>query len=241
MMKNPFSKTDAYTIKARIYPFLLTAFPLAAATMVWLQNEFACLPAVWGLLVWCGGTALFAQIGRDMGKFKQPQLYSLWGGEPTTRMLRHRTTTNKVILARWHSKIQKLCPDLKIPSESEEILDPQSADYVYEAGVSVLREKTRDKKKFGLVFDELCSYGFRRNLWGMRPIGIVISVLGTSAILAYTGIDILNKTEISKTSVIAAAINLAILSGWLFLFTTSWVKLAADAYALRVLESSERL
>ena len=166
---------DAYTVRARIYPFLITAFPLAAAALVWLENDYAYISALWGLLIWCGGAVLFAQLGRDWGIRKQLGLYAQWGGEPTTRMLRHRDATNKVILSRWHNKLQMLCSDMKIPTESEEKADPIGADHVYEACVSIIRETTRDKNKFPLVFDELCSYGFRRNLWGMRPIGIVAS------------------------------------------------------------------
>lgn len=241
MSKDPYWTLDSYTIRARLRPFVIMVFPLAAAVMVWLHDEFAHLSVLWAMLVWSGGTALFAQLGRDWGKSKQEGLYALWGGKPTTRMLRHRESSNRVILARWHKKLQKLCPDVKIPPEDEERIDPEAADHAYDACISVLREKTRDKKKFPMVFDELCSYGFRRNLWGMRKAGIAISAIGTLAVLIFILLNMLEKAPVSKVSVVAHLLNLALLISWIFLFNSDWVKIAADAYALRLLESCDRL
>lgn len=239
MSKDPYWTLDIYTIKARFRPFVIMVFPLATATMVWLQDEFAHFSVLWGMLVWSGGTALFAQLGRDWGKSKQEGLYKSWGGKPTTRMLRHREAPNKVILARWHKKLQKLCPDVKIPTEDEERTDPEGADHAYEACIAALREKMRDKKKFSMVFDELCSYGFRRNLWGMRTGGIAISAIGTVAVLFFILPDVLGNAPVSKTSVVAELLNIAILFIWVFLINSDWVKIAADAYALRLLESCD--
>ena len=42
--------------------------------------------------------------------------------------------------------------------------------------------KRRDLKPFPLVFKELTNYGFRRNLYGCRPSGILIAFLSTLAI-----------------------------------------------------------
>ena len=40
-----------------------------------------------------------------------------------------------------------------------------------------LREATRDTSRFPLVFAENANYGFRRNLWGLRPIGTGVAVV----------------------------------------------------------------
>ena len=66
------------------------------------------------------------------------------------------------------------------------------------------------------------------------------SVVGVTFILIYIAMDIAGKIPITKTAIIASILNLLILAGWIFLFTSSWVKIAADAYALRLLESCER-
>lgn len=241
MSNDPYFGLDAYTIKARLRPVAIVALPLAVGGWVWLMEEFPILSVLWGILIWCGGTYLASELGRDLGRNKQPGLYESWGGPPTTSLLRHRDAKNRVLLVRWHKKLQELLGDIEIPTEEEERKNPKHADEVYETCASYLREHTRDKEKFALVFDENCSYGFRRNLWGMRKIGIVLSAIGTAAILVYIGVDFLAKAPVPKTAIVAGILNLAILTSWIFLFDSRWVKTAADAYALRLIESSEKL
>ena len=36
--------------------------------------------------------------------------------------------------------------------------------------------------KFPLVYEENCNYGFRRNMFGLRPIGIAVSVIAAVAL-----------------------------------------------------------
>lgn len=92
-----------------------------------------------------------------------------------------------------------------------------------------------------MVFDEVCSHGFRRNLWGMRTAGIAISAIGTLAVLICVLLNMLEKPPVSKVSVVGQLLNLALSIGWIFLFNSDWTKIAADAYALRLLESCDRL
>ena len=54
----------------------------------------------------------------------------------------------------------------------------------YEAAAAYLREQTRDRKAYPLVYEALCEYGFRRNLWGLKPIGLTFSLLGFAASVA---------------------------------------------------------
>ena len=64
-----------------------------------------------------------------------------------------------------------------LPTQQEEEACPAWADTKYEEAVTALREATRDTSRFPLVFAENANYGFRRNLWGLRPIGTTIAVL----------------------------------------------------------------
>lgn len=77
-----------------------------------------------------------------------------------------------------HTKIARLDPSLHVPSAEEEERDPAGADQCYESMVRVLRARTWGPKNFPLLFDENVSYGFRRNLLGMRPFGLAISLVG---------------------------------------------------------------
>lgn len=193
------------------------------------------------LVVASGGTILLAEIGRDFGKKKELRLFKSWGGRPSLRLLRHRDAPNKVLLERQHRRLQELVPDVKIPTVEEELADPSRADDVYESLEAFLRENTRDKARFPLLFEELCNYGFRRNLWGMKPIGLIASIGGTVAIGASLILSQVQGRSLSPLVVTCGFLNLAFLFGWLFWFTPSWVKIPADAYAARLLGASENI
>lgn len=233
---------DKYTVRARLRPALIVALPLGLATVSWFPDGVLGWGAVWGLVTWSGGTVLLAQIGRDAGVRKEPNLFKLWGGKPTTRMLRHRDAANAVMLARWHKKLKLLMKGIKLPTPEEEAADPRAADEIYETCGAFLRENTRDSNKFGLVFEENCNYGFRRNLWGMKPIGLIIALICLGVIVAVPFFEPLawsgKRLELTVTT---AGIDLLLVLGWLFVFKPSWVRVAADAYAERLLEACERL
>ena len=229
---------DAYTRSARLRPALLVALPLGITTLAWFPDGLTGWSTLWGLIVWSGGTALLAQIGRDWGKKKQGGLFEAWGGVPTTCMLRHRDAPNKEILERRHRKLKELMPSLQIPTAEEEQANPSAADQIYENCTAFLREKTRDQKKFNLVFEENCNYGFRRNLWGMKPLGLLIAIAGLAAVIA---LFLLKGGSVPNLAIACGIINLLLLLGWIFWFTPKWVRIPAQAYAERLLESCENL
>lgn len=239
--KNSFDITQPYVRRARLEPALIVALPLPVAILAWFPGGILGWGALWSLIVWCGGTALLAQIARDSGKQKEPTLFQSWGGKPTTRLLRHRGAANKILLQRRHQKLQALVPGVRLPTAEQEAADPQSADDTYDACTAFLLEKTRDTKKFSLLFDENCNYGFRRNLWGMKLMGIAVSLCGFVSVVVLVVAGLFRTTTPSPFALVCGAINALLLVGWLTWFTPAWVKLAADAYAERLLASCEAL
>ena len=236
------SKLDTYTRRARLWPVLLVALPGGLVGLSWFPSAETWWESLVGLFVLSGGLALLAQLGRDWGKRKQPRLFESWGGKPTTRLLRHRETPNKVLLRRRHQKLQELLPDVNIPTAEKEAADPETADQVYETCVAFLLEKTRDKKQFPLVFEENCNYGFRRNLWGMKPLGIMTTLAGTIAV-AVLFVTKYYARDVSVPPLVLASFlgNMLMLLGWLLWITPQWVKLSAEAYAERLLAACEKL
>ncbi|MBI3983214.1 MAG: hypothetical protein HY337_09890 [Gemmatimonadetes bacterium] len=143
---------------------------------------------------------------------------------------------------RWHRKLRELLPDVSVPSVEGELADPTQADDVYEAFGTLLKEKTRDRTKFSLVFEENCNYGFRRNLWGMKSLGITSAIIGVVGIV----VVILLNTQVRQATTppvayVAGSFNALLLIVWTAVVTPTWVKTAADAYAVRLLASSDHL
>ena len=200
-----------------------------------------------GIISTGGGTALLAQIGRDRGSKKQSALWAGWGGSPTTRLLRFQDSRNRVILTRWRAKLERLWGQA-LPTEEEEARDPAGADQQYEAAISFLREATRDTSKFPLVFAENVNYGIRRNLWGLKPYGVVVAALASvaawSLFLLSAGLPtaepwldtvVTNPEGATITRLVGSLFNTTAVAVWLFVITPAWVRTAAEAYAQRLL------
>jgi len=236
-----FNISDPYVRRARLQPALLTILPLALAFLAFFPGGLVGWGIVWTVLVACGGTALLAQVARDRGKTKEAALFQMWNGKPTTRILRHRDAPNDVLLRRRHSALQLLVTGIRIPSPVEEQNDPGHADQTYDACTAFLIERTRSKERFPLVFEENCNYGFRRNLWGMKPLGLAISLLASLAIGLLLVSDFRRGVTAPPIVFVCEAIAVFFLIGWIGWFTPGWVKIAADSYAERLIASCESL
>lgn len=233
------SLMDVYTKRARLYPVLLVSLPLGLAAIAHFEKEPSGWSLIWGILLWCGVSFFLTQVGRDLGLKKQQRLFKNWGGMPTTSMLRYRDSPNNVSLLRRHEKLKKLLPELKLPSRAGELENPKEADQEY---VHFLRSKTRDQKAYPLIFEENCNYGFRRNLWGMKPLGIIFSILGIVVIIIVILTQCVNNDlAVSPVIMLSGIINITILLNWLFVIQPSWVKTAADAYATQLFASLDVL
>lgn len=161
-------------------------------------------------------------------------MWAEWGGPPTTQRLRWSESTPKGAQQRRHSLIEGLISE-PLPSETEENADPTEADRRYEIAVAALRELTRDAFRFNLVAEENAEYGFRRNCLGLRLLAVVVALL----VLAVSGILIL----VASHGEFFIPLGVAVLSlvFWAGVVRASWVRVAADRYAVRLLETVESL
>lgn len=234
---------DSYTWQARFLPALIVILPLNISSGLWITQKFSLFERLASTSLASLVVAyLLAQIGRDLGYRKQPKLWEKWGGAPTTQLLRHRTaTTNAVLRERYHRQLKALQPDLYIPTAEEEEIDPCKADEVYGACVRFLIAHSRDQKQFPLVFKENVNYGFRRNLWGMKMFGIVLAGVGLATCLARLWIDWKRLNHLTVEPSVIGLCDLTLLTFWLSWVRPNWVRIAADAYADRLIETCEHL
>ena len=141
-----------------------------------------------------------------------------------------------------------------LPTEQEEEACPERADAKYGEAVTSLREATRDRARFPLVFAENANYGFRRNLWGLKPIGASIAValaLVSWALLLLTvwgrpwpdpWWDVFaNPDSVAVIRLVVAGANTMFAVFWLFWVKPSWVKVVANAYAKQLMEAVQTL
>jgi hypothetical protein len=233
-----------YTLLARTYPVLLTCLPILVVGVSYgLQlREAGHILASFGVT----GALFFllSQFGRNRGKLKEPGLWAEWGGPPTIQILRHSNDYLDMYTKRkYHNRLSQLSGTNAVVNEKYEMSNPQKSDDIYQSWARFMISKTRDKTKFSLLFDENINYGFRRNLWGLKPYAIVliaVCVLGNFLYQLFSlGIERYNHWP--AAFYVCEGMLIVVLIIWISVFTKHWVKVAAFAYAERLFELVEQI
>jgi hypothetical protein len=232
---------DTYSRRARLEPALFVALPLALVTLAWFPSSSIGWGALSSVLVWCGGTTIITQIVRDFGKRLEAKLFEKWGGKPTTVALRLSETANRALTDRRRAKIQLLMGGAELPDLEQELADPKGTDDALEAATKYLLENTRDRKKFPLIFEENCNYGFRRNLLALKPVGLVLAVVGIAAASVLFFVQYYHGERAEPLQVICAVLVTLVLLVWLFVISENWVRAVANDFSDRLLSASETM
>ncbi len=176
MAKSMLPGPDRYEINARLKPALFTVVPLLILPATWLPEVWTALGGLAALLVTCGVTVLMAQIARQRGRALQKRWADL-GPESSARLLSHADVTiDPLTKARYHRFLAS--KDLAIPTAAEESASGLAA---YRACVTWLLANTRDKDRFHLLAEENIAYGYRRNLFALKPIALVVLAVALTA------------------------------------------------------------
>lgn len=242
-IKTNFMLND-YTLKARFYPVIIVFLPIFILGAFY-SYEFKSLNHLWGSVTVIGVfTYLFSQLGRDQGKKKEPGLWASWGGAPSVQILRLRDHhIDKHTKDRYHKKLQDLCPVSMTINETIEFNNSEEADDVYKTWSKYLISQTRDKQKYSLLLKDNTSYGFRRNLWGLKSHGIILAsilLISNYIILAYKSQNY-NPLTLSTNFQYSSLALIVVILFWIFFVNRNWVKLVAFSYAERLCEATENL
>ncbi len=230
-------KFDTYSFQARVLPVYLTLVPVILLIAAILPSGLKLPLGGAAALVFVPISFFLSQVGADFGKRLEKDLWNDWGGPPTTRYLRHGNREfNEVTRGRVHDKLRTL--GLYIPTLEEQEQDGRRADQYYESCAEDLIRRTRDKNKFPLVFKGLTEYGFRRNLYGLKGFGVILTVvsfvgIGWASYSAWTAMG-----EPPAVSIVAGLISAGLLLAWVTWVTERTVELAANRYARYLLEAA---
>jgi hypothetical protein len=221
----------------------IVLLPLGLAAACWIPWDWQILSAVGGVAVSIGLSALLSQIGRDLGKAKETDLWSAWGGKPSVLALQYRSgIMNEETLRRCHAKLKDIDPQLGFAeSKEEELQDTCRFDASYDSANDLLLSRTRDKTAFPLVFEENVNYGFRRNLWAMKPAGIVSCVLGILGAAVHACYLWVGSGAVSTAAVVCVVVSASLLALWTLRIQPTWVKTTADAFAKQLVSACDRL
>lgn len=247
---------DSYGRQARLFPGLLTIFPPLLAALAWFPELVTSSLGATLLTVAssCGLLYALSSLARSRGKALEPKLVSKWGGWPTTLLLRHTGPLDPHTLARYHAYLTKNIKGLVFPTMHDEQENLLEADLAYQSAVKWLKEKTRGKQ-YKMITRENIQYGFRRNLLGMKPLGIAacVTVLFASALAILivkpdVQIAFANGTlsplvkelkDLGPTIIGSIFVNCLAIVGWVLVVNEMWVKSAAFHYAEALLASCD--
>lgn len=240
MLSNIF---DEYSLGARVRPSLLALLPFIITSYIVTPSLYNLVATLFSIIVACGFITALAHYSRFEGRKTEKRLYNLWGGKPTTIMLQHADgTLDKHTKNRYHEYISENITDWCAPTSDDELNNPDEANEYYDSATRWLLEKTRNTKTYRLLFKENISYGFRRNSRGIKWLGVFLSLLSLLLVLMslYPSDEYLDlkKHALDYGSVVFSTI---MLFWWLFVVNDSWVRDAADSYALRLLAVCENL
>jgi ABC-type multidrug transport system fused ATPase/permease subunit len=234
--------TDSYDRKARLYPALLLIAPVVAVITAAVSAKYSALQAIVAGAVSCGGAFLLTQLARDAGKNLEAKLLPKWDGLPSVVIFRHRDKRfDSITKARYHRAMASLIKTAKSPTEEQEREEPHAADEIYTAWSNYLRTHTRDQKRFALLFKENINYGYRRNVLGLRPVGISFSIIACAIAVLRLWIVYRGTGQIDQAMLGAGAFSFVLFILWVFRFSPNWVRVPADAYAYRLIESIDSL
>jgi hypothetical protein len=232
---------DGYSLRARVAPVFLTIFPFLMVFNLWFSEQWSFKLGIGSTIFFIAFSMLGSHLGRHLGKRKEKKLWNFWDGPPTTRFLRHSNMEfNKIRRNHCHKKLQELLPDIELPTDKQESINLSLADQKYETCVRFLISSTRDKKRYPLIYKENVNYGFMRNLWGLKPFGVMVSIISLILSLLFIILKWPLQVETYHFPIITILFSISSFLLWIFWIKPSSVKIVADAYAERLLEYCEQ-
>lgn len=224
---------DRYSLQARLAPALLSLFPAILLVAVQFPYLYETAAGLVGLALVSGVLTIASHYARTRGKTVERRLNKKWGGRPTTRILLNENgELDERTRQRYLAHFSKNIPDWSLSENPS--LD-------IESGVRWLLEKTRDTATYGLIFKENISYGFRRNCLGMKPIGLIVTLVCVAYWLAQIYLQFQETAAVVPTNLISFGVSVLILAWWLFVVGDDWVKEAGNAYAKVLLGSIDTM
>ncbi len=178
MLKELGKYFDHYTINARFMPAFFAVLPFALTMLAWCPSAKSIMGGSLTILISFGVMTFISTLISNFGNKYQEKLFSIWGGIPTTVILRHEDSLlDKYTKQRYHKWLNDNIAGLDLPGLDDEKKNPADADLRYQSATNFLREYTRDKARYPAVYRDNVAYGFSRNLLAIRNFGLSIALI----------------------------------------------------------------
>lgn len=163
---------DTYSIKARVFPAIIAGLPTLALLFIIVPWDHLGISQAIASFMGVVLVFAFADMARHRGKDIQTKLGS---GETPEQWHRANADLPEVSKSLFRKFIAEQLKQ-EAPTANEEKFNTAEANDFYRAANAWLRDRTRDTSKFSMLFGENITYGFRRNLLGLKTIAIICNV-----------------------------------------------------------------
>lgn len=220
---------DAYSLRARACPALLAFLPTLALLFVlvpWDRLRLSnTLVSVMSLVLLYGASDL----AHRRGKVVEAKL-----GTRTTPEIWHRNdpAIPEPSKARYRAFVATQISQA-VPTEHDEQTAPDKANAFYLAAADWLREQTRDHNRFVILFDNLISYGYRRNLLGLKSVALIFNaiVASTAGAILWWQPPLFTRVEDLKEKLVGVLVAVALHTAYMvFAVAAAPVREASRTY-----------
>ena len=177
---------DDYTIKARVWPSFLICSPVLIFGPIVAFKVFDLVQACVGsAIIGSAIIALMSAVIRQLGVSQEAHLFEIWGGPPSTKIMRWR---DKRWSQEYKIKMHALVKDrlgIELLSDNAERKDPKTADKITAEAFMILRNKLRGNSKI-LNHQDNIDYGFARNIYGARWLWILFSLFSIFMLIVFS-------------------------------------------------------
>ncbi|MFC8501301.1 hypothetical protein ACFUC1_03005 [Pedococcus sp. NPDC057267] len=140
-----------------------------------------------------------------------------------------------------HEEVQRaIGPDPRLADDLEELADPGAADSTYRAAMDRVKARVRAEGGHRLLDLENCNFGFARNLYGLKALGLMVSCLTLMATTAIGIWGLFSDRPSFAPFIFPLVVSLVALALWRRV-TPEFVRRNAEAYADRLMEATREL
>lgn len=145
---------------------------------------------------------------------------------------------SKEVRTRYYRKIATFEPEFRDFDISEEKWSDNISYELCESVISWLCAKTRDKKTFHLVYEENINYGYYRNMWNLKILGIIFNSIALVIIILQICFPFVEAfKQGNSTTIISMLLHLSEILFLCFGITKNSIKVSAKRYAKALIET----
>jgi len=226
---------DDYDFETLTVPAIVIGFPIAIALAILGFSLSSVLGfSILGVQALAFMLVPVRALIRSQGKRIESIIFEK--GLPTSDLLKAEKANKSKIRQERRETVSRLS-GVSLAAYSKAHYDREYEREIIDKAVSLLREKMRGRE-FNLLRRELKSYGYWRNMYAIRPVGIASSAI--SLLVGLLSVNLLSQSSSELSWVVwtvSTAALVLFLFFWIFLVKESSVQSAANNYSQQFFKS----